>query len=223
MTLKELRTNTEKYEGQKIAVEGTVIYNSNYTAHIVSYDSDTDMYYGMQVYYGYNSNLISVLSVGNKVRIVGTVSYYEAAGGYQISNLSYNMMRPDEPSNTKLISEGNYIEYPEIDMSTLTGKVKLTINGVEKTFDYMELAMNTGVCLKDLKVIDVCLSQSSSPKTTLTCQADDGSRIDIIVDSDVSYLLGETITVRGIIYKYMNTYQINCRKNDIDGVVDFVS
>ena len=49
VTLKELRLNTAEYSGQKVSVEGTVVYNSNYTVYIQSYDPESDLYFGMQV------------------------------------------------------------------------------------------------------------------------------------------------------------------------------
>ena len=83
------------------------------------------MYYGMAVYYGYNLNGagLEIISVGNEARIVGTVQYYEAGGTYQVSDLNYRMMKPDDPNNIQLLSEGNEPAYvltdPDITPLTL--------------------------------------------------------------------------------------------------------
>ena len=99
LDLKELRTNVEKYNGQKVAFNGIVTMNANETAYVEVYDSETDMYYGMTVYYGYglNGDGVQILNVGNEVRIVGTVQYYETGGTWQVSGLTYRSMKPPLP------------------------------------------------------------------------------------------------------------------------------
>ena len=56
LDLKELLSNVEKYNGLKVAFNGIVTMNANETAYVEVYDSETDMYYGMSVYYGYGLN-----------------------------------------------------------------------------------------------------------------------------------------------------------------------
>ena len=47
LTLKELRTNIDAYNGVKVAFKGIITKNNSNTIYIEDYDSETDMYYGM--------------------------------------------------------------------------------------------------------------------------------------------------------------------------------
>ena len=84
LTLKELRLNAANYEGQKVAFEGVIFKDHSETVYVEEYDEETGMYYGMTVYYGYSASgkMLEILTVGNRVRIVGTVSEY--LGNYHI-------------------------------------------------------------------------------------------------------------------------------------------
>ena len=103
-TLKEIRLNIQDYNGVKVAFEGVVTKDYNQTVYVEDYDSELDMYFGMQVYYGFGANgeILSALGVGNLVRVVGTVQYYENGGTYQVAGLQYDMMDPTSPENTQL-------------------------------------------------------------------------------------------------------------------------
>ena len=113
LTLKELRCNIKEYDNQKVAFEGVITKNNNNSVYVEEYDEETGMYYGMTVYYGYSmqGKGLEILSVGNRVRIVGSVQFYETGGTYQVSGLEYSPMRPNDPNNIQLISEGHEPAY----------------------------------------------------------------------------------------------------------------
>ena len=228
VTLKELRTNTAAYSGQKVSVEGIVTYNSNYTVYIEAYDAESDLYYGMQVFYGYNSTLHSVLAQGNKVRVVGVVSDFH--GTWQISGLEYNPMKPNDPAYTAKLSDGHDVPFTEISVDKFYSDVTISLgedengNLIESTFKFTRIAVSTSVSMKNLKVIDVYTTKngSSAGAMTLTCQVD-GKEIDIRTEVlkdangnivDEQYFRGATIDVCGLIdYFDLNdtgngTYQI---------------
>ena len=218
VTLKELRTNVSEYEGKKVSVEGIITYNSDYTAFIESYDAETDMYFGMQVFYGYNSQLITVLTQGSLVRVVGVVG--EFYGTYQISGLSYNRMKPQDPANTAQISTGNEIAYTEVTAEEFTGNKTIMIGDEEKTIPFGELAVATSLSLKNLQVVDIYTTKSdtSSEKgaMTLTCKVDGITitvRTAVLKDANGNIITqdayeGQTIDVEGIVDYYNGTYQI---------------
>lgn len=239
VTLKELRTNTAEYSGKKVSVEGVVVYNSNYTVYIEAYDPETDMNYGMQVFYGYNSTLHSVLAQGNKVRVVGVVSDFH--GTWQISGLVYNPMKPSDPANTAKLSEGNELPFTETTAKQFFSNVTISLNDkdeegeeitTEKTFKYTQLAVSTSISMKNLQVIDAYTTKQgdSAGAITLTCSVD-GYEIDVrtevLKDADGNivteqYFLNKTIDVKGLIdYFDLNdtgngTYQIKVYSlNDI--------
>ena len=224
VTLKELRTNVENYNGAKVAVEGVITYNSDYTAYLESYDGETGMYYGMQIFYGYNSQLINVLAQGSMVRIVGVVS--EFYGTYQISGLTYNRMKPQDPANTSQISTGNPIAFTEVAPSDFVGDKTILVGEEEKTFEYGALAVSTSISMKDLLVVDTYTTTNPNASDigaiTLTCIAD-GARITVrtavLKDADGNLITadvfeGKTIDVKGIVDSYNETYQIRVMNMD---------
>lgn len=214
ITLKELRTNITEYvdANSRVAVEGVVTFNSDYTAYIEEYDPETDMYYGMQLFYGYDSKLISVLAQGNRVRVVGTVGEYH--GTYQISSLTYNPMRPDDPANTSIISTGNEVAYRETTPEQFKSDVTIEIDDESKTYKYEVLAVSTSISMKGLRVIRTKRTETgtSAGAITITCEAttSDGKTVTIDVRTEVlkdsngntvteSAYTGKTIDVKGII------------------------
>ena len=227
LTLKELRTNAEQYNGQKVSVEGIITYNSDYTAYIESYDAETDMYYGMQVFYGYNSQLISVLEKGALLRVVGVVT--EFYGTYQISDLKYNRMKPDDPANTAQISRGHEIAYGEVAPEVFNGNKTVMVGEEEKTFKYASLAVSTSISMKDLEVVDTYTTTNPSASDvgamTLTCRVNGQTiaiRTGVLKDADgvlitESLFRGKTIDVKGIVDSYDGNYQIRVMSiNDIN-------
>ena len=218
ITLKELRTNVAEYEGQKVAVEGMITFNSNYEAYIEAYDAETDMYYGMQIFYGYNSQLIPVLEQGAIVRVVGVVNAFY--GTYQISSLKYNPMRPTDPANTSQISKGNTVAYKEVSPVDYVGNKTILINDEERSFKYAELAVSTSISMKNLKIVDIYTTTnpdaSDTGAMTLTCTVDGVTitvRTGVLKDADgnlitASYFQGKTIDIKGIVDCYEGTYQI---------------
>lgn len=226
VTLKELRLNAASYEGQKVAVEGMITFNSNYEAYIESYDAETDMYYAMQIFYGYNSQLIPVLAQGSIVRVVGVVnSFY---GTYQISSLKYNPMRPTDPANTSQISTGNTIAFKEVTPAEFAGNKTILVNDEEKTFKYADLSVAASISMKNLKVESIYTttnpSASDTGAMTLTCSVD-GVMVDVrtavLKDANGNLITaetfqGKTIDIQGIVDCYEGSYQIRVfSMNDI--------
>ncbi len=228
LTLKELRLNIKAYEGMKVAFEGVITKNNNNSVYIEEYDSETGLYYGMTVYYGYalNGTGLQILSVGNRVRIVGSVQYYETGGTYQVSGLEYSPMRPTDPNNIQKLGEGFEPAYKLTDPTTfLTSTVNAVVtdeNGeeVEKSYKYAELALHTSVEMKNLVVKKVYTTSneesSSKGAMTLTCEVDGKTvsvRTIVLYDEAGSliteaYFAGKTIDVKGLVDYFDGTYQI---------------
>lgn len=228
VTLRELRLNAADYEGQKVAVEGVVVYNSNFTAYIQSYDSETDTWYGMQIFYGYNTDLIPVLAQGSLVRVVGVLGNFY--GTYQISSLKYNAMRPDDPANTSQIDADAGIDFTEITAATFNGD-RTVMNGEEEvTMPYKQLAVASAVTMKNLKVTKIYTTRNggdSDGAMTLTCKVDGQTvvvRTEVLVDENDQIIKsdafeGKTINVKGVIEQFEGSYQIKVYSiNDVEFV-----
>ena len=223
LTLKELRTNIDAYNGMKVAFKGIITKNNSNTIYIEDYDPETDMYYGMAVYYGYNLNGtgLEIISIGNEARIVGTVQYYEAGGTYQVSDLNYRMMKPDDPNNIQLISEGNEPAYVLTDPDTfVNGEVTVALEEETVTESYAALAMNTSVEIQNLYVMDAYTTKNEDSASkgafTLYCRVNGipvTVRTVVLHDENGNLItqdayMGRTINVRGIVDYFNGDYQI---------------
>ena len=223
LTLRELRTNIETYNGVKVAFSGVVTVNDNNSVYVESYDPETDMYYGMSVYYGYNLNGmgLEILNVGNEVRIVGSVQYYEAGGTWQVSDLNYRMMQPDDPNNIKKLSEGHTAAYTLLEPGALCGDtMELLVNDEMVTMPVAQLAMSTSVEMKNLHVYDAYTTKKESSASqgamTLYCRVGDqriAVRTTVLYDENgqlvtQDHFLGKTIDVKGLIDYFDGNYQI---------------
>ena len=223
LTLKELRCNTAKYDGAKVAFNGIVSKYYGNGVYVEAYDEETGMYFGIPIYYGFtlSGEGLDILSVGNEVRIVGNLSYYETGKTYQISGLKYRMAKPDDPDNIQKLSEGHKPAYVPITADKLkNGKVNIDLDGEEKTFDYAELALATSVEMDNLLVKSIYTTEkensSSNGAMTLTCEVDGQTvtvRTTVLKDEDNKIIgadtyLNKTINVKGIIDCFDGEYQI---------------
>lgn len=232
VTLKELRTNIELYNNLKVAFEGVVCYTNAQTAYVEEYDEETDTYYGMSVYYGYNLNGagLDVLTAGNRVKIVGSVQYYETGGTWQVADIEYSVMRPDDPDNIALISSGHEAANrltsgkqfkegkKEIEVRTSLDSEEMTT----KTFEYGNLILSTSISMENLHIerISTTTNEDSSQKgaMTFTCRTSDGQTISVrtvvLYDENNQVITadaykGRTINVKGIVdYYTYSGYQI---------------
>ena len=226
--LKGLRSNIALYENCKVAFEGVVTRNNNNSVYVESYDAETDMYYGVSVYYGFETGeLLNNLKVGNLARIVGTVTYYETGGTWQVSGLQYREFKPMDPSNTIKISEGHAAANKLTDAATFaSGQLDLEVmtelgseETTTKTFRYADMAMSTTLRMENLYVRDVYTTNNggdSDGAMTLTCDVN-GTSVDVrtvVLRKDSGELLTEvdllykTIDVNGIVDYFGGDYQI---------------
>ena len=221
LTLKELRTNIESYNGIKVAFNGIITMNSGQSVYVESLDEETGLYFGMSVYYGHGLSGagLNILSVGNEARIVGTVQYYEAGGTWQVSGLTYRMMKPNDPGNIQKLSDGHAPAWTLTAPETFLSKIDIPVGDVEQTFDYALLALGTSVEMRGLTVKEVYTTMdeesSSYGAMTLTCEANGQTllvRTVPLYDGNTQVtedrFLGQTIDVKGIVDFYEGQYQV---------------
>ena len=229
VTLKELRLNIDNYVGKKVAVQGVVSFNSNNTEYIEAYDAETGLYFGIQVFDGYQTAVTSMLKRGNLVRLVGVVTEFH--GTYQISSIEYNVMKPEDPANSAILKKGETVAFINTTPETFTGDVEIFVSETEKkTFRYEALTLSTSISMENLTVTDIytTTSESSDDKgaMTLTCMSNGieiSVRTEVLKDADgnlvtAEYIEGATIDVKGIVdyFDYSGsgngTYQIRVYK-----------
>ena len=213
VTLKELRTNIQAYNGHKVAFEGVITMYSENTAYIQEYDPETDTWYGIQLFDGYTETVTKLLIKGNRVRIVGTVG--EHWGTWQIASLTYNPMKPKDPANSVVLSKNNEVDYLPTTAEDWASQLKVTVGEEEKTFDYKNLALSTAVSMEGLKVTNVYTTTNPTASDvgamTLTCQIDGVTvkvRTAVLKDENgqlvtADYFRNATIDVQGIVEYYL--------------------
>jgi len=230
VTLKGLRTNIELYENMKVMFEGVITREGGQTVYVEEYDPETDMYYGISVYYGYNltGTGLEILEPGNRVAFVGSVQYYATGDSWQVSDIKYVDMRPNDPNNIQLISTGHepahVLTSPEtftngtMEIETLVALDKEDV--VVKTVDYAKMALGTSVSMENLYVQDVYTTTNEDSASvgamTLTCNANGHTvsvRTVVLRDAQgnlitASAYLGKTISVKGVVDYFSGTYQI---------------
>ena len=230
LTLKELKANAKKYEGTLVKFEAVVAKSSGWTFYVEEYDAENDMYFGMQIFAGAGCPIMDRFAVGNRVSIVGTLQYWENGGTYQVSNLQYDILFPDDESGCRVLETGSESSYRETDVDRLmNGKINIDsyveVDGEEtlKTveFDYGFLALHSTVKISNLTVTRVYTTTSdtdSNGALTITCHDENGKTIEIrtaskLIRSDGSVVVasdfpsGTVISVKGIV-DYFDDYQI---------------
>ena len=196
LSLKELKANCEKYEGKLVKFEAVVAKQVGPTIYVEEYDAENDMYFGMQIYAGYNYGRMEDFLLGNRVSIVGTLQYYENGGTFQVSNLQFDTLDPEWEGGCVVLSTGHTASYRDLDVDTLLhGTIVLeTIKEVEgadgeveevlvnETFDYGELAHYSTATLRNLTVQSVYTTANggdSDGALTITCKDENGLTIKI--------------------------------------------
>ncbi len=225
LSLSEIRRNPAAYSGQKVAFEGVVTINSNNGVYVEELDPELEIYNGMYVYYGFGltGEGLEILSVGNRVRVVGTLQFYETGGTWQVSGITYRQMKPDDPGNIQKLGEGYEPAFAPIDAQKFNeGTLSVTDeDGNRKEYRYAELLEASTVSATGLTVRSVYTTEtegsSSKGAMTLTCVTDDGCEIKVrtvvLYDADGKLVTsdrfeGKTIDVKGVVDYYNGGYQI---------------
>ena len=226
--LKEFRLNIDEYINKPIAFNGYISFYSNNGVYVEKYDAETDMYFGIYVYVGYDYNsdtkLQSILTVGNYVRIAGKCTYSEN-WGYQVSDVKYRRAVPNDPANVQKLEipaedEGRYPAYnTEMTYDKLFGKVNIEVNEKVQSFIYGDIALGTSLSMNNLTVVDVYTTDSdtkSDGAMTLTCETADGKEVTVrtialkengVLVTEDRYF-GKNINVKGILDLFNGNYQI---------------
>ncbi len=222
VTLKELRLHPDLYEGKKVAFDGVIIAGASNSVYVEAYDEETARWYGICVYYGrgFNGAGLDILSVGNEARIVGTMSYYEAGGIYEITSLTYWAMDPDHLDNLRLLAKGCTPAYPLIDALTYSSDVSVDTDEGPLVVPFAAIALHTSISMQDLTVTSASMNENKNSSSygclTLTCDCH-GVPVTVYTTAlyDVNHTLltdadfiGKTLTVRGFVDIHNGAYQI---------------
>ena len=226
------------YDGILVKFEAVVAKQNDSTIFVEEYDADTDMYFGMQIFAGYSYSRMSDFIVGNRVVIVGKMSYYENGDTYQISSLECDILDPNWEGGCRVLSTGNPASYRELDLDVLL-KSTVTLDVIEekevdgevvevltqKTFDYANLAHYSTATVKNLTVKSVSTTTSdkeSNGALTITCEDEHGNTFKVrtatmlfkevdgqlVAVTAADFPRGTVISAQGIIDFFMDNYQL---------------
>ena len=125
MLLRDIRIDIKDHYYMNVYFEGNVVWDEGGTIYVEEYDPETDMYYGITAYYGTSSlsgEGLEHIKVGNRVRIVGVITYFEGGGIWQVSDLYYDAFNPTDARCLELIEVGGHnAAYPLTDAATFLG------------------------------------------------------------------------------------------------------
>ena len=211
MTIKELRLNIANYVGTKVQFEGIVTKNFNDGIYVEALDAESGMYNGMYIYYGktFTGEGRELILPGNRLRIVGSVTEFQ--GTYQISDIQYKPMRPNDPNNLVLLDGETHLPaFAPITAEQFNSTVKFEINDEMKDVLLGEFLLHSSVSMSNLSVESVYTTNSetsSNGDITITCKA--GSETVTVRTSDLTDENGQlvkaeifrnkTISVKGIV------------------------
>ena len=226
LSLKELRTNLDEfgneseYYNKKVIFEATVVgLDRNGTYYFNDTDLETGIVYGIQAYSNQAGTTGYLDEIGNRVKISGTVVYYETGGVYQLTSLVDRVISSNK-NNIKLIQK-NY----EYDLNDITPDELADKTDNNKLFTIVKI--NNLV----VKSTYTTKTEGSSSKgaITITGLVDNKTvtvRTIVLYDREGTYLVDsnkivlesnftdKTIDVVGIVELYEDNYQIKLLSMD---------
>ena len=229
VTIKHLSSNIALYDNMKVAFEGVVARNHDQTLYVEQYDPETDMYFGVTCYYGWNliGTGLDIVKEGNLIKVVGSVQYYTEGETWQISDLKYVEMRPNDANNVQLISTGHSAANILTTADTLkNAKTDIEVfesldddTAEKKTVDYAQAALWTSIKMEGLKITRITTTTSeTSSKGAMTFFCEVGGkqitvRTAVLFDENNNKITanayqGKTINVTGVLAAFKGEYQI---------------
>jgi len=229
LSLKELRTSLDKdgndseYYNKKVVFEATVVgLDKNGTYYLNDTDLETGITYGIQAYSNQAGTTGYLNTVGNRVKLSGTVVYYETGGVYQLTSIIDKMISKNV-DNIKLISENYEYEVDDITPEELNDTTSSTCN--VKLFTKVKLS---NVVVTDTHTTNTAGS-SSNGAITITGKID-GKEVKIrtlvMYDRTGKYEVDsakrvtaanfddQTIDVVGIVEYFNDSYQVKLLSMD---------
>ncbi len=234
ISMTELRLTIEERYYQNVHFEAIVAENYDGSVYLEAYDEELGMYFGIPAYYqtaGLSGKPLEWLSVGNKVKIVGVITYFEGGDVWQITDLDYNAFEPDNPKNLALVEQGDpsKVPYTVKTPAEFFSNVTVTYGGKTITKKFYEFAECTSIAMDNLSVISAYTTSNGGDNDgamTLRCQDASGNKITIrtgvLKKADKTLLceddvVGKTIDIKGIVEMYDGEPQI--KVSNINNIV----
>ena len=239
-TLKDIRTHLSKYLNTYVSFDCTVSKVNDQTVYVEDYDETDGINYGMQLFLGYTQFVdVKAMTYPNyRIRVAGSLQYYEAGGTYQISDPQWDSYHEEGSAEsfhlykTDAQNTDQRARYQRYEASDLTSKRTFNITEFvqeEDTQDYIEVThdkeFNLGdlICsssaeLRNLTVTSTYTTSTGNSKGAISLTCKDPSNNTFVVRTEVLKENGvvvtadryanKTISARGIIDYYNGSYQL---------------
>ena len=197
------------YYLKKVVFYATVVRYFGTTYYLMDEDLEEEIAYGIQVFHRNSTGVLD--KVGVRVRISGTISYYETGDVFQLTDIVDRLMTSNV-NNLQVVEEVDVLP-TEIQASDLD------VNN--KALGYNLVSMKNLV-VKSTHTTDT-EGSSSKGAITIVCEVDGQTvtvRTEVIIDRSGKYEVdsnsivlasnfeGKTLDVTGVIEKYQGNYQI---------------
>jgi len=239
-SIKELRTHLSQYVNTYVSFDCTVAKVMDQTVYVEDYDETDGINYGMQVYLGY-TQLVDVKAMtypNYRIRVAGSLQYYEAGGTYQVSDPQFDSYATaDSPETFHLYQtaeqntdkKARFQKYNANDFTT-TRTFNITEYEVEedtgdyiqvthdKTFKLGDLICSSSGRFENLTVTSVYTTDAGNSKGAMSLTCKDSSNNTVTIRTEVlkengvivtsDRYLNKTINAKGIVDYYSGSYQL---------------
>ena len=239
-TLKDIRLHLSKYLNTYVSFDCTVAKVSDQTVYVEDYDEEDGINYGMQLFLGYTqfADVKAMTYPDYRIKVAGSLQYYEAGGTYQISDPqwdtyheegspeSFHLYKTAEQNTDK---KARFQEYNASDFASkrtfsITEDVQdegtddfITVTH-DKEFTLGSLICSSSATLKNLTVKSTYTTSTGNSKGAISLTCSDSSGNTIVVRTDVLKENGvvvtadryanKTINAKGIVDYYSGSYQL---------------
>lgn len=231
-SIKYLRFHIDDYIQRPVSVSGVVTACFANSVYIEEYDEELDCRFGIAVFFGYDlGEIIDILSVGNEVNVVGTLTEFN--GTYQISDVKYNAVRPNDPSNSQIITPKEEVDYTPFSKASAADYAMNSQRKVTATFEsededgeittetltkpFNEVTMDTSVKFENLTITHLYTTKNedSASKGAMTITCRDASGVEIDFRTQVLY------KPDGSLYTVDDIGKVGDKIVSICGIVDY--
>lgn len=239
-TLKNIRLHLSQYLNTYVSFDCTVAKIDDQTVYVEDYDEDDDITYGMQLFLGYTQYVdVKAMTYANyRIRVAGSLQYYEAGGTYQVSDPQYSSYATvDSPESFYKYADAEHnldkkARFTEYNVGDFEAKRTFTITEFvqdegtddlievthDKEFKIGDLVCSSSAELKNLTVKSTYTTGTGNSKgaISLTCSDSSGKTITIrttvLTENGATVTAdryaGKTINARGIVDYYNGLYQL---------------
>ncbi|MDE5714816.1 MAG: thermonuclease family protein [Anaeroplasmataceae bacterium] len=209
---KDINENAKdsQYFNKKVIFEAVVARKTGQTYYLIDTDIESGITYGIQVFHRTSTGILDVL--GTRVKISGTITYYDTAGVFQLTDVIDRRMSSNK-NNLKVVEENVEVIPQEVSITDITESnpaLEFTLVRLQNLKVNRTYTTNTDGSSSNGAISIYCTigEQKITVRTVVLIDRTGKYIVDknnIVLESNFS---DKTIDVVGIIEKYEGNYQI---------------